>query len=452
MSANADALNEAAVAMSPRAAAHFVEARAQNYRRADHLFARLMVFQWVGGIVAALLLSPRTWVGAESSLHPHVIAACVLGGLITALPVYLASTRPGAASTRYSIAIAQMLMSSLFVHLSGGRIETHFHVFGSLAFLAFYRDWRVLLIGTVVAGLDHAVRGILWPQTIFGVLSASNWRTLEHVGWVIFEDIVLWISIRQGVAEMKQIAIRQASLETAEEDLQQAHDELETRVQERTAEIATMNAALLEENVHRQRAEDTLRASEERFQLVARATEDAVWDRDMITGSVSYSEWFGKHFGYGAAQLQSSDAVEVSRIHPDDRAGVLSSLDAFFAGHEQVWSAEYRYRCADGAFASVYDRAVVVRAPDGKPLRIVGSMMNITERKRTESALRRLAAIVESSDDAILSNDLNGHRHELESGCGEGLRLHRRGDGRNFDHEDNSSRLPRRRDPAHRED
>jgi ABC-type enterobactin transport system permease subunit len=118
-----------------------------------------MVLQWIGGIIAALLLSPRTWVGANSSLHPHVIAAFLLGGLITAVPVYLASTRAGAASTRYSIAIAQMLMSSLFVHLSGGRIETHFHVFGSLAFLAFYRDWRVLLIGTAVAGLDHAVRG-----------------------------------------------------------------------------------------------------------------------------------------------------------------------------------------------------------------------------------------------------------------------------------------------------
>ena len=63
-------------------------------------------------------------------------------------PVALALLRPGVAMTRYSIAIAQMLMSALLIHLTGGRIETHFHVFGSLAFLAFYRDWRVLVPAT----------------------------------------------------------------------------------------------------------------------------------------------------------------------------------------------------------------------------------------------------------------------------------------------------------------
>jgi hypothetical protein len=59
------------------------------------------------------------------------------------LPVFLAFKRPGYAFTRHTIAVAQMLTSALLIHLTGGRIETHFHVFGSLAFLAFYRDWRV---------------------------------------------------------------------------------------------------------------------------------------------------------------------------------------------------------------------------------------------------------------------------------------------------------------------
>lgn len=109
--------------------------------------------------LATLLLSPRTWAGASSVLHPHVSVAIFLGGAITALPVYLARAHPGKMWTRQVIAVAQMLMSSLLVHLSGGRIETHFHVFGSLAFIAFYRDWRVLLTATLVTGLDHFVRG-----------------------------------------------------------------------------------------------------------------------------------------------------------------------------------------------------------------------------------------------------------------------------------------------------
>ena len=71
--------------------------------------------------------------------------------------------------TRHSIAVAQMLMGALLIHLSGGRIETHFHVFGSLAFLAFYRDWTVLVSASVVVAADHLLRGLFWPQSVYGV-------------------------------------------------------------------------------------------------------------------------------------------------------------------------------------------------------------------------------------------------------------------------------------------
>ena len=74
---------------------------------------------------------------------------------LTALPVFLAVTRPGFTSTRHVIAVSQMLISALLIHLTGGRIETHFHVFGSLAFLACYRDWRVLVSATIVIVVDH---------------------------------------------------------------------------------------------------------------------------------------------------------------------------------------------------------------------------------------------------------------------------------------------------------
>src|SRR6202035_1049322 len=113
------------------------------------------------------------------SIHIHVWLALFLGGTITALPVTMALTRPCAALTRHTIAICQMMMSALLIHLSGGRIETHFHVFGSLAFLAYYRDWRVLIPATVIVAADHAVRGIYFPESVFGVLTASPWRWVE---------------------------------------------------------------------------------------------------------------------------------------------------------------------------------------------------------------------------------------------------------------------------------
>jgi two-component system, sensor histidine kinase and response regulator len=104
-------------------------------------------------------------------------------------------------------------MSGLLIHLSGGRIETHFHVFGSLAFLAFYRDWRVLIPATVVVAADHFVRGVYWPQSAFGVLTASHWRWVEHAAWVIFENIFLVQSCVQSVRDMRDNAKKQAELE-----------------------------------------------------------------------------------------------------------------------------------------------------------------------------------------------------------------------------------------------
>src|SRR5205823_133889 len=165
-------------------------------------------------------------------------------------PVFLAWRWPGRAFTRHTIAVAQMLTSALLIHLTGGRIETHFHVFGSLAFLAFYRDWRVLISATVIVAVDHFLRGVFWPQSVFGVLTPRSWRWMEHAGWVLFEDLFLIISIRQGLADMQQVAERQARLEAVNAGIEQ-------RVRERTEELEreihdrTETQAKLEET-HRQ--------------------------------------------------------------------------------------------------------------------------------------------------------------------------------------------------------
>src|ERR1700722_9508278 len=208
-----EAPSESLTAERARTVTLFEKSQSLIYQRSDHLFAWLMVIQWLAGIAAALFISPKTWIGSASETHIHVWAAIFLGGAISGFPVFLAWKRPGCTSTRHVIATAQMLTSALLIHLTGGRIETHFHVFGSLAFLAFYRDWRVLLTATIVVALDHMLRGLFWPQSVFGVLAPSSWRWLEHAGWVIFEDIFLLISIQQGRQEMCQVAERQAKLE-----------------------------------------------------------------------------------------------------------------------------------------------------------------------------------------------------------------------------------------------
>ena len=210
------------VTASKRADELFHEHLQTIYVRTDRMFAVLLLFQWFAGIATVIWISPRAWNIADSHVHPHVWAAVALAGVINSLPMALAIYCPGRTITRHVIAIAQMLTSTLLIHLSGGRIETHFHIFGSLAFLSFYRDWRVLATATVVAVADHYVRGVYWPQSIFGVLHASWWRWLEHTGWIAFEDVILVRSCIIGSNELRKIAARTAELEATNASIEQA--------------------------------------------------------------------------------------------------------------------------------------------------------------------------------------------------------------------------------------
>ena len=199
------------------------------YRSTDRLFAWLLVLQWFGGLIAAIWVSPLTWSGNAAKMHPHVWAALSRRGhqQPAAGARHLAT---GRTLTRHAIAIGQALSSSLLIHLMGGRIETHFHVFGSLAFLAIYRDLRCADhgLGRFIAA-DHLVRGPFWPQSIYGVLNATWLRSLEHAGWVVFEDIFLILSCRRSQAEMLKICQRKTELMVVNRTIEQ-------EVEQRTAE------------------------------------------------------------------------------------------------------------------------------------------------------------------------------------------------------------------------
>ena len=170
---------------------------AQAIVHTNRLLAGLLVLQCLASLVLAVTITPLTWVGERGSPHIHLIAAAVLAPLLTIFPLILWRLDPTAVLTRHVFAAAQVMFSALLIHLTGGRIETHFHVFGSLAILAFYRDIRVLLTATVLVAADHALRGIYVPQSVFGVLSPSNWRWVEHAWWVVFEVAFLSLSIRR---------------------------------------------------------------------------------------------------------------------------------------------------------------------------------------------------------------------------------------------------------------
>lgn len=351
---------ETSLATSRRVVEIFDEHKQLVYRRTDRMFAALMILQWVAGVAAALWVSPKTWAGTESQTHPHVWAALFLGGAISSLPIVLALTRPGRPSTRYAVAVGQMLMGALLIHLTGGRIETHFHVFGSLAFLSFYRDWRVLVPATVVVAADHFLRGLLWPQSVYGVLTASEWRWLEHAGWVLFEDTFLFIAVRHGVGEMYSIAERTAQIESLNEGL-------EAHVASRTAELVAANREL--------------RQSEERFRQIAENIREVFWiteppDNKLIYISPAYEEVWSRT----CSSLPEISQMWRDTIHPEDQARVFATAESVQAGGD--CDLEYRIVRPNGEIRWVRDRAFPVANDSGEVYRIAGIMDDVTESKQ----------------------------------------------------------------------
>ncbi len=193
------------------------ERYAELARRIDRTMARLMLATWAASIGVAVWISPLAWAGKESVIHAHVYAAIFLGGLITVVPVALTRLRPGSQETRYVMACAQMLWSALLIHLSGGHIETHFHIFGSLAIIAFYRDFKVLIPATILMSGEHFLRGIYWPESVYGVSNPQWWLFLEHAGWIVFIVIFLILNCAQAKRDLVTMCIQQAQLESAQE-------------------------------------------------------------------------------------------------------------------------------------------------------------------------------------------------------------------------------------------
>ena len=206
--------------------------------RLDRIFAKLMLVQWAFAIGIALVYSPYGWEGKQQVVHAHVYLAILMGAGLTLFPLILVREMPGHTVTRHVIAVSQMLWSALLIHLTGGRIETHFHVFGSLAWLAFYLDWRILVTATLVVAGDHFLRGLVYPESVYGIVNPEWWRFLEHAFWVAFEDGILLLACHNGLRSLRDGAQRQAQLEALSESEQNKAVALELLLTEMKARAA----------------------------------------------------------------------------------------------------------------------------------------------------------------------------------------------------------------------
>ncbi len=218
----------------------FALMRGELLDEVGRLFTWLFLAQWVLAIALAAWVSPFAWAGNTHAIHLHVWLASCVGAALNAPILVLLRLRPRWWLTRHAVAATQMLWSALLIHVTGGRIETHFHVFVSLGVLASYRDWSLFPTATIVVGADHLVRGVLWPESVYGQANPEWWRFLEHASWVAFDDAVLvWACVR-AMRAMRVEANRESQLVALTA-------EFEGKVEQRTAELTRANADLAEE-------------------------------------------------------------------------------------------------------------------------------------------------------------------------------------------------------------
>jgi PAS domain S-box-containing protein len=164
---------------------------------------------------------------------------------------------------------------------------------------------------------------------------------------------------------------------------------LQMSIREMVGEGERLFVGIVRDIGERRRAEQEMREAQERFRLVSQATNDVVWDLDFATGRTWWNEAVSAQFGYAAEDVDPGPAWWRARIHPDDRAALLRKIEAEIEYGCQSWTGEYRFAKADGSYIHILDRAYITRDSVGNPVRAVGAMMDVTQRRLAEHRLRQ---------------------------------------------------------------
>lgn len=134
----------------------------------------------------------------------------------------------------------------------------------------------------------------------------------------------------------------------------------------------------------RKQAEVALVSGEERLKLVARATNDTIWDWDLTTQTLGWSEGLQTHFGFRPNEVHPGLESWYSCLHPEEKERVIATRYAALSGAGETWSDQYRFCRADGTYAHVLDRGYVQRNEENRAVRAVGALIDLTEQKRAE--------------------------------------------------------------------
>ena len=221
---------------------------------------------------------------------------------------------------------------------------------------------------------------------------------------------ILWAEYPDALESSFHAHYARALREQVSVEFEEYYEPLQLWLEVRAHPTPDGLAVYFRDITERHRARAALVESEERFKHVASATNDAIWDWDVKRNRVWWNDGVEKLFGASRSSAMVTDWWE-SCLHPADRARVIASLDRAVASGERRWSAEYRFRRLDGAYAHVLDRASIVRDASGNAVRMVGGMTDVTAQREFEDRLRERSALLDSARDAIHVRDLDHRIH-----------------------------------------
>ncbi len=243
--------------------------------------------------------------------------------------------------------------------------------------------------------IEEARKGLeemeLIADHLIGLLSTVELKVQENTSPVSFQET----NLQPFEVNMQEL-----------QDLQRLNQDLDKRIREQSKEIYE---------------------AKERFELVAKATHDAVWDWNLLTNKIWWNENYKELFGYPYGDMGERLETWRNSIHPEDREKVIQGIQKIIDQGEKQWAAEYRFRKADGTYSIVYDRGYVLHHENNKPFRMVGSLSDITERKKSELELaatnRRLQLALDAGKLGSYELDLNSGIIECSTQCKSNLGL-----------------------------
>lgn len=141
----------------------------------------------------------------------------------------------------------------------------------------------------------------------------------------------------------------------------------------------------------------------ERFEYVTKATFDAIWDWDLENDLIYWGEGFKTLFGYeNINEIINGKENWAKRIHKNDLNKVIKNLDEFINSNKENWQFEYSYLRADGTYAYVFDKAISIRNKNGKVIRMIGAMQDLSEQKANEERLKLFESVIENANDGVI--------------------------------------------------